>query len=1249
MAQITSFFLTPILTKLHSTFVVHLWAVVFARSAMAGCQRFPVHWGGDPMSTYEAMVETLRGSLSLGTSGFGYWVYDIGGFEGKLDPGLYKGWFAFGSLSSHSRLHGSGSYRVPWIIDTSGSCDPILRHFISLKLSLMPYLYGAAISTHRTGTPMMRPLFFEFPEDRTSWTIDEAYMLGINLYVAPVFSDSDLDPMGSGGYSPAGSSFAPEASGKKTEAKVLAWEMASQAPANNPPNAPNPFAPLQQLVSWIDSESRAQDVIDQAQELSAEDRQLLLDVLSMTLNKTKILSQRHAHVWFALIKIASSAHIFARNRTVRSEYMVTGSEASACVKVVRQTQDHTSAICHEKLVEWAHLSHPNILPLYAVFLESKDHPSFVSPSKSTVKICDHARSLVNDQHLPLILDVINGLCHLHQLNIVHGGLGPGAVLVLDKGRALITDLDIPSEEEDSNALLARYSAPELSLEDDSRPMKATDVWAFGCLGHEVLSGKAPFCQFSSDFKAISAIGRGDKPARPGHNGRGGSAISDAIWDWLMMCWEYEDADRPTSSKLQEILSYMHVEDHHPEPKSIIGPKAIKSSITNLELAKAVLSQILDSHEPASLQVPKHLCDTLSRLIRDSKALDAAKAAAKKLNRDDTQILVDLIELVMKDLPHLPASNLAGQLLRDIIDSTHIFSQYYRASSIQYDPTRLVSEYFWGKLYEGRVLKVRVYITYPNHTLISDVANGLAYLQNVVGYDSIFILVTKGVVISDEGQALIVSFGADHTLFENYELYGTYYNCFWKSLSSYMEGGIILSFGCLSYQVLSRKLPYYQVTDEQVANKVRNGDERLIWPDCTDAEMDEIDDKAWELITKCCAQEPKDQPDWSQIQEMLVNMEIEEDHRPTAMPLPIPEVQVLRSRPEVDIDHAEIALNQAEVLHGPLSELIENHTKDVAMVVAEFEHDEIQAIVNFLDQALKERLTIAEEQNRVLAILSRITSSTLIFPQRFELTRIKHDLRKFIDEGGCGTVYQAADPTICIKMMKQLGTGALMIKEVILWAHSSHPNVLPFLGVFLEGQDPPRPCLISPFMKNGNLKTYAAQRPQKSRLPLILDVINGLQYLHGLGVVHGDLKRQNVLISVKGHSLITNFGTSHINTATAASGKLSSTTLYFTTPKAILGNKKPTKEFDIWSLGCLFYETLSRKSPYYQYKLEAQIINALNNKELPKRPGTDDDDVEEEDEYDWPDHDYDTIDDQAWSLILKCCVPEPEARLDIASV
>src|SRR5690606_25742023 len=89
-------------------------AVVFARSATAGCQSYPVHWGGDCESTFGAMAESLRGGLSLGLSGFGFWSHDIGGFEGTPTPATFKRWVQFGLLSSHSRLHGSDSYRVPW-------------------------------------------------------------------------------------------------------------------------------------------------------------------------------------------------------------------------------------------------------------------------------------------------------------------------------------------------------------------------------------------------------------------------------------------------------------------------------------------------------------------------------------------------------------------------------------------------------------------------------------------------------------------------------------------------------------------------------------------------------------------------------------------------------------------------------------------------------------------------------------------------------------------------------------------------------------------------------------------------------------------------------------------------------------------------------------------------------------------------------------------------------------------------------
>jgi alpha-D-xyloside xylohydrolase len=161
-------------------------AVVFARAATSGGQRYPVHWGGDCESTFEAMAQSLRGGLSLGLSGFGFWSHDIGGFEGLPPAALYKRWLAFGLLSSHSRLHGSSSYRVPWLYDEE-SVD-VLRAFTHLKCRLMPYLFGKAVEAHQTGVPVMRPMLVEFPDDPACETLDRQYMLGDSLLVAPVFS-----------------------------------------------------------------------------------------------------------------------------------------------------------------------------------------------------------------------------------------------------------------------------------------------------------------------------------------------------------------------------------------------------------------------------------------------------------------------------------------------------------------------------------------------------------------------------------------------------------------------------------------------------------------------------------------------------------------------------------------------------------------------------------------------------------------------------------------------------------------------------------------------------------------------------------------------------------------------------------------------------------------------------------------------------------------------------------------------------
>lgn len=165
-------------------------ALVFARSATVGGQKFPVHWGGDCSATYESMAESLRAGLSLSLCGFGYWSHDIGGFEKVATADLFKRWVAFGLLSTHSRLHGNESYRVPWNYDEE-ACE-VLRFFTELKCSMMPYLFSAACMAHECGIPMMRPMILEYPDDPVCEYIERQYFLGEQLLVAPIFNEEGI-------------------------------------------------------------------------------------------------------------------------------------------------------------------------------------------------------------------------------------------------------------------------------------------------------------------------------------------------------------------------------------------------------------------------------------------------------------------------------------------------------------------------------------------------------------------------------------------------------------------------------------------------------------------------------------------------------------------------------------------------------------------------------------------------------------------------------------------------------------------------------------------------------------------------------------------------------------------------------------------------------------------------------------------------------------------------------------------------
>lgn len=162
-------------------------ALVFARSGTVGSQCYPVHWGGDSSSNYSSMAETLRSGLSFGMSGFGYWSHDISGFEENATPDLYNRWTQFGLLSSHSRYHGSTTYKVPWLYGEEAVENT--KKFTNLKLKLLPYLMGMSLEAHLHGTPILRSMVLEFPDDPGTEDLDMQYMLGSNLLVAPIFND----------------------------------------------------------------------------------------------------------------------------------------------------------------------------------------------------------------------------------------------------------------------------------------------------------------------------------------------------------------------------------------------------------------------------------------------------------------------------------------------------------------------------------------------------------------------------------------------------------------------------------------------------------------------------------------------------------------------------------------------------------------------------------------------------------------------------------------------------------------------------------------------------------------------------------------------------------------------------------------------------------------------------------------------------------------------------------------------------
>ena len=164
--------------------------IIWARSAWAGSQRYPVHWGGDAATTSAGMLGTIHAGLSLGLSGFPFWSHDIGGFVTDTPEELYRRWLPMGFLTSHSRAHGAPPTE-PWLFENKEFVD-YFRKAAELKYSLMPYIIEEAKESSANGWPMFRAIFLEYPDDPGAWKIDDQYLLGSKIMVAPILESGAL-------------------------------------------------------------------------------------------------------------------------------------------------------------------------------------------------------------------------------------------------------------------------------------------------------------------------------------------------------------------------------------------------------------------------------------------------------------------------------------------------------------------------------------------------------------------------------------------------------------------------------------------------------------------------------------------------------------------------------------------------------------------------------------------------------------------------------------------------------------------------------------------------------------------------------------------------------------------------------------------------------------------------------------------------------------------------------------------------
>ncbi|KAJ3574249.1 hypothetical protein NP233_g1899 [Leucocoprinus birnbaumii] len=345
----------------------------------------------------------------------------------------------------------------------------------------------------------------------------------------------------------------------------------------------------------------------------------------------------------------------------------------------------------------------------------------------------------------------------------------------------------------------------------------------------------------------------------------------------------------------------------------------------------------------------------------------------------------------------------------------------------------------------------------------------------------------------------------------------------------------------------------------------------------------------------------------------------EPHQLDLRQLPSQVHQLLsRQDPTADAHHPNSSLPE----HSTSSPHTPEVNKRVRMLVSELQRDksakkvlvytlrgvDAQCMVDVLNKLLLDGELDNSERRHTLRLLCKIAKQAQVYPRSCELTGVY-----------CPLAHAG---------------------ELALWAHISHRNILPLYGVYLSDEAVERICIVSPWMKYGDLLQYLKTLPKSPRTPLILDIIRGLRYLHSVDIIHGDLKASNVLISREGHAMLADFGVSHIiMTMGTTTTRGFTSTANWTAPELLLEEDETepmaTKESDVWSFACTCYEALTGQMPFFHIKKVVHLIRALMRGIRPLRAT-------------FPEE-CDTVKERLWALMERCWNYNPEERPDAEEI